>query len=116
MANRDFKTVQALNREVKVISARATLSGVSAPVMVDGLGVTITRLGTGQYRATTDKFNGLLSVKLTIHSSAPQARWLQCGDHTSSTVDFRCIDGAGAETDLTAAVSIEMTVRNSTVK
>lgn len=117
MANRDFKTVQALNREVKIIAGLVSLSGSSAPTVVDGLGFSVTRLGTGQYRIVTqDKYNGVLSAKFEMHSAAPQALWLQGGSISSAGVDFRCIDNAGTETDLTALVTVELTVRNSTVK
>ena len=49
MANRYFSTVQALNKEVKVLAGRFTTNGTSAPALVAGLGVEVTRTGVGVF-------------------------------------------------------------------
>ena len=49
MANRYFSGVQSLHKEMKIIAGRFTTNNTSAPVLVAGLGVEVTRTGVGVF-------------------------------------------------------------------
>jgi hypothetical protein len=116
MANRDFKTVQAANRSVKLVAGRVQCSGANNPTITDGLGFSIARTAQGSYTITSDKYPGLLHANFQIHNATPLALWVQGGAHTENSVSFRVIDSAGVAQDLTAELSFQIVARNSTVK
>lgn len=66
MANRDFKNVQALKREVKILAF--TVSALEGtPVATPALGVTSIAESSGDYTITLDdKYSSLLCCQLTL--------------------------------------------------
>jgi|TARA_Y100000114_G_C11752384_1_gene325060 hypothetical protein len=66
MANRDFKDVQALSREVKILAF--TVSALNGtPVATPSLGVDSISESSGDYTITLeDKYNSLLCAQVTL--------------------------------------------------
>lgn len=120
MANRDFKTVQALNREVKILAGMLVATGASDPTVFDGIGFSVSRQSQGVYRVTpTDRYNGVLSFQIQVHSSAARLRIVQGGTISSNGyMEFRYIDETGAVQDIDSGdlITFSLIVRNSTVK
>lgn len=73
MANRDFKDVQAYDRQTKLLMAVAAFQGAANPTMSRGE-LTVTRTGVGSFTATlADGFNDFWPF-LQI-SANPAADW-----------------------------------------
>jgi hypothetical protein len=67
MANRDFKDVQALEREVKILAFTVSALNGSTPVATPSLGVASIGVSSGDYTITLeDKYNSLLCAQVTL--------------------------------------------------
>ena len=67
MANRDFKDVQALEREVKILAFRLTAINGGTPVATPNTGIASVAQSTGDITITLeDKYSSLLSCQLTL--------------------------------------------------
>ena len=67
MANRNFTTTQALNKEVKIIAGRFD----DIPTKKAGLGYTVANGSTGVYTVTlNDTYTALLAANATVQSTA----------------------------------------------
>ena len=130
MANRDFKDLQAAEREVKRLYLKATIGASGAPTLVaaDSLGVkTIVRNGTGDYTITlgtpsgnTDKYNKLLwpDGKL-LDPDAEDVRVQIDTDSISSAGTMKILTvtgGSAADPSNGATLLMVFDVKNSTVK
>tara|TARA_R110000824_G_scaffold7968_4_gene36349 strand:+ start:2936 stop:3289 length:354 start_codon:yes stop_codon:yes gene_type:complete len=66
MANRDFKDVQALEREVKILAFTVSVLN-GTPVVTPSTGVTSVTEASGDYTITLDdKYSSLLCCQLTL--------------------------------------------------
>lgn len=128
MANRTFDNVQALNKEVKVISGQIVASG-SDPDNFDfanteGIGFSAASNGTAGEIVITlqDNYVGLLSCTTnSLTSTGIEYQTLLSEDvanTTTPTVILQNIDGAGAKGALVAGdiVFFTLVLRNSTVQ
>tara|TARA_R100001594_G_scaffold126751_1_gene164120 strand:- start:5243 stop:5635 length:393 start_codon:yes stop_codon:yes gene_type:complete len=130
MANRDFKDLQAAEREVKRLYLKATIGASGAPTLVaaDSLGVkTIVRNGTGDYTITlgtpsgnTDKYNKLLwSDGKLLDPDAEDVRVQIDTDSISSAGTMKILTvtgGSAADPSNGATLLMVFDVKNSTVK
>ena len=99
MANRDFKDVQALERELKIIAGRVTVSSGSCTV-ADGAGFTVGNFSTGVVIITLDdKYSGLLHAGATLNiAGADDDDFMRLKAHdvtSAKTVTFAAHDTAG---------------------
>ena len=130
MANRDFKDLQAAEREVKRLYLKATIGASGAPTLVaaDSLGVkTIVRNGTGDYTITlgtpsgnTDKYNKLLwSDGKLLDPDAEDVRVQIDTDSISSAGTMKILTvtgGSAADRSNGATLLMVFDVKNSSVK
>ena len=130
MANRDFKDLQAAEREVKRLYLKATIGASGAPTLVaaDSLGIkSIGRNTTGDYTVTlgtpsggTDKYNKLLwcDGKL-LDPDAEDIRVQVDTDSISSAGTMKLLTvtgGSAADPSNGATLLMVFDVKNSTVK
>ena len=130
MANRDFKDLQAAEREVKRLYLKATIGASGAPTLVaaDSLGVkTIVRNTTGDYTITlgtpsgdTDKYNKLLwSDGKLLDPDAEDIRVQVDTDSISSAGTMKILTvtgGSAADPSNGATLLMVFDVKNSSVK
>ena len=130
MANRDFKDVQALAREIKLIAGRIDLTDKDNPAIAsvtvngqsvnDGLGFSVSKEGTGLYRITLeDKYNGVLLAGANFTNNGTTARVCQVKSHTVTTtklVDIETLNGslAAADPANNSEITFMLALRNST--
>ena len=130
MANRDFKDVQALAREIKLIAGRIDLTDKDNPAIAsvtvngqsvnDGLGFSVSKQGTGLYRITLeDKYNGVLFAGANFNRNATTARVCQVKSHTVTTtklVDIETLNSSFAVADPVngSEITFMLALRNST--
>jgi hypothetical protein len=101
MANRDFKDVQALERELKIVAGRVLLTGGSAVASAaDGIGFTPTKAGDGDYWIyLDDKYTSLMYANATVTASAPDECFAYVVSHDVSgatpSVRFKFTDDDG---------------------
>ena len=130
MANRDFKDLQAGEREVKRLYMKATIGATGAPTLVtaDSLGVkAIGRNTNGDYTVTfgtpsgdTEKYNKLLWFDGKLLDTSGEDIRVQIDTDTVSsagTMTFYTVTGASA-TDPSdgATLLLVFDVKNSSVK
>jgi hypothetical protein len=118
MANRDFKTVQALNRGIKHIALRIKSNGTSAPEIEDGLGATVARVSTGLWRITlADKYVSVLHVGAQVLTATASDEIAQVAAIGTQVIDIRTTS-AGSVADLASGdkLTVLIVARNSTVK
>lgn len=93
MASRNFRRVQALNNEVKIIAGQFD----DADTTVAGLGFSAANTGTGTYTITLeDKYNALLSAVCQVQS-------------TSGTDDYK-VTVVGSDVSGAKTVDVEVEV------
>ena len=135
MASRDFKTVQAAERAVKILYLKASIGASGAPTLVtdDSLGIkSITRNGAGDYSillgtpsGMTDKYPKLLYADGLLLD--PDAEELQSQIDTDSVSTSGLVkiltiardssgDAAAADPSKGAYLSMIFHVKNSSVK
>ena len=100
MANRDFKDVQALERELKIIAGRVTTDGSGVATVADGIGFTPTKAGDGDYWIyLDDKYTSLMYANATVTASAPDECFAYVVSHDVSgatpSVRFKFTDDDG---------------------
>jgi len=100
MANRDFKDVQALERELKIIAGRVSIDGSEVSSVADGIGFTATRAGTGDYWIyLDDKYTSLMYANAVVTASAPDECFAYVVSHDVSgatpSVRFKFTDDDG---------------------
>ena len=117
MANRDFKDVQALEREVKILAF--TVSALNAtPVVTPSTGVASVTESSGDYTITLeDKYSSLLCCQLTMGATD--------GTQGVTTAFLQSEDVNGAKTllvdttgtaDATDTLHVALYLKNSSVK
>tara|TARA_R110002110_G_scaffold129950_1_gene310155 strand:+ start:441 stop:815 length:375 start_codon:yes stop_codon:yes gene_type:complete len=96
MANRDFKPVKALEREVVIIGGRiaftdATMTGVS-----EGAGFTCSNISSGVFTITlSDKYSDLLYCDAHVVGAGGPERYIELTAHdvsSAKTLSFVCND------------------------
>jgi len=100
MANRDFKDVQALERELKLICGRVSIDGSEVSTVADGIGFTPTRANTGDYWIyLDDKYTSLMFASAVVTASAPDETFAYVVSHDVSgatpSVRFKFTDDDG---------------------
>jgi len=106
MASRDFKDVQALERQLKIIAGRVTFSSSGATVTTNsGSGFTVARDGSnaGEYIITlTDKYTDLLHCGATyVQIAGSDTLFTQVEAHdvsSAKTVEVHLVNDAGSAT------------------
>lgn len=124
MASRNFNPVQALQKELKIISGKISLNAsaaVTAPATSGAIpGVTsVTRTSAGLYKITLqDKFNGLLYSDFIQSEDTPGAivsvrlkkdAVLMGGSNSPNTISFWTLVGT-TPTDVIAALDLYFTL------
>lgn len=82
MANRNFQTIQALQRGLKIICGSFAPNGASAVDSADneGIGFSVARSAAGQFTVTLqDKYISLLSGSCNLQLVAPDDKFAQFG-------------------------------------
>jgi hypothetical protein len=123
MANRDFKTIQALSTGLKIICGSFAPQGASAPSGVKGIGFSVARTSQGLFTITLqDKYVDLQSADCQVQLAAADDRFAQVGAadvSSAKTVEIRVIDATGAVQDISAdpanRVHFCLYLKNSTV-
>ena len=100
MANRDFKDVQALERELNLICGRVSIDGSEVSTVADGIGFTPTRASTGDYWIyLDDKYTSLMIASAVVTASAPDETFAYLVSHDVSgatpSVRFKFTDDDG---------------------
>lgn len=116
MANRDFKDVQALEREIKILAFRLTGINGGTPVATPDTGVASVAQAGGDITITLeDKYNSLLSCQLTLGATDGEAAATAVAyqSDTVSTTKQIIIDTAGADANDT--IDVALFLKNSTV-
>lgn len=125
MANRNFATIQALDRGVKIIEGSFRPNGASAvdASQNQGIGWSVARTSQGLFTVTLqDKYVSLISASADLQLAVAADRKCQLGsiDVTSAkTVEIRVIDSAAAVQDVASdannRVHFCLMLKNSTV-
>lgn len=119
MANRTFQSIQALDREVKILLGTVTFGASGAVDSIDALGFTVAKpTGTGLYRITlADKYGSLLWVGLTLYNggTAADSKLQLAAELTGgNTADFQNVTTASAANATSGHKAyITLFVRNS---
>lgn len=105
MANRDFKRMQSLTREVKHLHAKVSIGATGAPTLSanDSVGVTtVTRDSAGVYIVTfDDKYNSFVDFSCIMLEATAEDLTFQVESEDiagAKTVQFQC-KAAAVETD-----------------
>ena len=95
MANRDFKPVKALEREVVVIGGRISFTNGTATVS-EGSGYTCSNMSSGVFTITlSDKYSDLLYTDAHVVGTGGPERYIECTAHdvsSAKTLSFVCND------------------------
>lgn len=117
MANRDFNSRQALEKEVKDLYAKVTVAGSGAPTLVSPIGITsITRNSAGTYTLVLqDQYVALRFFQVTFLDDNAQdlkAQILADNSATSTkSIQFATLTGASAtdpQSGQTMLIKIEL--------
>lgn len=117
MANRNFKSVQALDNETKIVSGNFAVASAVA-TKVAGLGWTVANTGTGEFTITLDDtYPVLISAQVTIEDSGGVNLAAQVDSYnvtSAKTVVINTVVGA-TPTATDCTVHFVLILRNSTV-
>ena len=95
MANRDFKPVKALEREVVIIGGRISFTNGTATVS-EGAGYTCSNMSSGVFTITlSDKYSDLLYTDAHVVGTGGPERYIECTAHdvsSAKTLSFVCND------------------------
>ena len=95
MANRDFKPVKALEREVVIIGGRISFTNGTATVS-EGSGYTCSNMSSGVFTITlSDKYSDLLYCDAHVVGTGGPERYIECTAHdvsSAKTLSFVCND------------------------
>lgn len=102
MANRDFKPVKALEREVVIIGGRVSFTNGAATVS-EGSGFTCSAMASGVFTVTlSDKYSDLLYCHATTVGAGGPERYIELTAHdvsSAKTLAFVSNDADDAITD-----------------
>jgi hypothetical protein len=90
MANRNFDTVQALGKEIKIIAGSFAPNGTSDvdASLSTGLGYSVARLNVGQFQITLeDYYVALQSATVSLELNTPSDKILLLGESSITTSD-----------------------------
>ena len=117
MANRNFKRVQSLDNETKIVSGNFSIASAVA-TKVAGLGWTVANSGTGEFTITLDDtYPVLISAQLTVEDAGGVNLAAQVDSYdvaTAKTVVINTTVGA-TPTATDCTVHFLFVLRNSTV-
>ena len=127
MANRNFKRVQALQTEIKLIHAKISIGATGAPTLVktngDSLGVkSVTRNSAGNYTLVLDdKYVALVHADFKQLVVAIQDLTNQLVAESVSqdakSVQFRCLEGDTATDPVSdSTIYVKLELKNSSAK
>ena len=95
MANRDFKPVKALEREVVIIAGRVSFTDGTSTVS-EGSGYTCSDMSSGVFTITlSDKYSDLLYTDAHVVGTGGPERYIECTAHdvsSAKTLSFVCND------------------------
>lgn len=117
MANRDFKDVQALEREVKILAFRLTGINAGTPVATPNTGIESVAQAGGDITITLeDKYSSLLSCQLTLGATdgVVASGVAAYQTDTVSTTKTVVIDTAGSP-DGNDTLDVALFLKNSSV-
>tara|TARA_R100001129_G_C5186015_1_gene209341 strand:+ start:31 stop:393 length:363 start_codon:yes stop_codon:yes gene_type:complete len=119
MANRDFKNVQALEREIKILAFRVSGLDNSTNTVTPSTGVASSTISGDRVTITlTDKYSSLLSAQLTMGASdgtsiSGNGPLLQ--SHDVSGAKTVLVDMGGATPDANDTLDVALFLKNSSV-
>jgi len=88
MANRNFKRVQSLNNQTKIIAGRVQLVA-SVPTKLSGLGFNIVEAGAGSHQIVLeDKYPTLLAATFGIEGASATVEILSEDVQGTGTIDL----------------------------
>ena len=123
MASRDFKDVQALEREVKIIAGRVSTDGTSQNTKINGAGYSVGNWSGGVAIVTLeDKYSDLLfaSAQLGPETTTGEDNLIlgvEAHDvNGAKTVSFNCQNLSGADAaPVNSAWTFMLVLKNSSV-
>ena len=124
MANRDFKPVKALEREVILLAGISTIGSSGAVTATDGVGYSIAETGTtGVYNITLeDKYSKFLFITASLEEATEDTtdELFSVVDSTNASagtavIKFSDDAGALAWPDSGAKIHLFMVAKNSSV-
>ena len=99
MADRSFFGTETLNREVKIVAGRCTVSGNTVTV-ANGIGFSFGDFATCVVTCTLDdRYNGLLHASVSAFDTDPEIGVVSAhsvSSGSSNTVTFTFLDSTGA--------------------
>lgn len=122
MANRNFSTVQALNRSVKIIAGSFSIAASGgAATKLQGRGWSVAKSATGVYTITLeDSYTALLSACASVKAATAVDLVAQIKSHDVSSAKTVVIDlnAAATPTEPSAVTEIHfvLMLRNSSVE
>lgn len=122
--NRNFVSIQALSRGVKVIAGSFAPDGTNPVSAVKGKGFSVARTGVGIFTVTLeDTYVDLLDAQVSLQLNSADDKFMQLGPidvQSAKTIVLRCWDISGAAlTDIAAhaqnRVHFSLNLKASTV-
>lgn len=121
MANRDFKPVKALEREVVIIGGRVSFTNGTATVS-EGSGFTCSNMSSGVFTVTlADKYSDLLYCHATTVGTGGPERYIELTAHDVSSAKTLAFvsndvdDAVTADGDADQEVQFIVFLKNSSV-
>lgn len=118
MANRNFRRVQALDNEVKIIAGNFSVAS-GTPTKVAGLGWTVAGTGTGEFTVTLDDtYPALIAATANTEISGGGNLYAQIDSTDVGSAKTVVINtmAAGTPTATDCTVHFTLVLRNSTVQ
>ena len=123
MANRDFKPVRALEREVVILAGVSTIGGSGAVTATNASGFSVAKTTTGVYPITLeDKYQKFLYLGCTFEEATEGSTdqffaVVDTTDASSATAVVKVDNGGGTlvEPDSGAKLHFFMCLKNSTL-
>ena len=122
MANRDFKPVRALEREVVILGGRVSFTNGTATVS-EGTGFTCSDMASGVFTVTlSDKYNDLLYCHATTVGTGGPERYIELTAHDVSSAKTLAFvsndqgdDAVTADADADEEVQFIVFLKNSSL-
>lgn len=117
MANRNFKRVQSLDNETKIVSGNFSVAS-GTPTKVAGLGWTVAGTGTGEFTVTLDDtYPVLLSAQVSIEAAGGITAKPEIDSHDVGSAKTVVINTttAGSPAAVDCTIHFLLVLRNSTV-
>mgnify|MGYP003628496737 CR=1 FL=1 len=122
MANRDFKPVKALEREVVIIGGRVSFTDGATVTVSEGSGFTCSAMASGVFTVTLDdKYSDLLYCHATTVGAGGPERYIELTAHdvssakTLSFVSNDVDDSITVDADADEEVQFIVFLKNSSV-